>query len=360
MFPSAIRLTSVDIPSRATWLTVSNPPFDTLFGDYPPHIKPLTGPEPLGGAGGHSGSRLWRYRAAAGQFVLRAWPPERPGRAHLERVHYWLSRTADLEFTPVPVRDISGQSLQEYAGRLWEVAPWLNGAPDCGHAPTSGHLRAAFAALAAFHVRLADLGHRGFSPGLVERHQSIRRLIDGEFDLLEGVCSGRRDREGGPRDQVLRWLKLARLLARDVEDRLRAAVTRVVFLQPCLRDARPEHFLFDGQRVSGLVDFGAMGIETVAADLARLMGEWLEGDSTARRDALATYEAVRPLDPSESALIEVFECSSALLIGERWARWHYLEQRTFDDPEAVTRGIEKSAARLERLLQTGSGAGNRQ
>jgi homoserine kinase type II len=274
-------------------------------------------------------------------------------------VHHWLSLTADLGFTPVPVRDNSGQSLREYAGRLWEIAPWLNGAPDCGNIPRAAHLRAAFAALAALHVRLADLGYRGCSPGLIARHQSIRELIDGGFDLLEDVCSGRRERECGPREHALRWIKLARSLARDVENRLRSAVTRVAFLQPCLRDARPEHFLFEGERLSGLVDFGAMGVETVAADLARLIGEWLEGDSSARRDALAAYEAVSPLDPSESALIEVFEYSSALLIGERWARWHYRENRWFDDPRAVTRGLDKSAAQLERLLPTATGAGLR-
>jgi homoserine kinase type II len=124
-----------------------------------------------------------------------------------------------------------------------------------------------------------------------------------------------------------------------------------------LRDARPEHFLFEGESLSGLVDFGAMGIETVAADLGRLIGEWLAGDSSARRDALAAYEAVRPLDRSELELIDVFECSAAILIGERWARWHYLENLSFDDPLAVTRGLQKSSAQLERLLRTSTGAG---
>jgi len=347
----------MDIPSRAICFTVSNPPFDKLFLDYPLHVRPLAGPERLGGAGGHSGSRLWRYRSAAGQFVLRAWPPFGPGRPHLERVHHWLSLTSDLGFTPVPIRDISGQSLRENAGRLWEIAPWLGGAPDFGIAPSSGHLRAAFAGLAALHLRLADRRCQGFSPGLIERHQTIRQLIDGGFDLLEDVCTNRRESGCGPREHALLWIKLAQLLARDVENRLGSAVPRVVFLQPCLRDARPEHFLFECERLSGLVDFGAMGIETVAADLARLIGEWLEGDRSARRDALAAYESVRPLDPSESALIEVFEWSSAVLIGERWARWHYLENRTFDDPGAVARGLDKSSARLERLLLAATGGG---
>ena len=81
-----------------------------------------------------------------------------------------------------------------------------------------------------------------------------------------------------------------------------------------------------------------MGVDTVAADLARLIGEWLDGDPAARREALASYEQVRPLDPAEARLIAVFETTTALLIGERWVRWHYVENRRFDDPKAVAKG----------------------
>ena len=123
----------------------------------------------------------------------------------------------------------------------------------------------------------------------------------------------------------------------------------MVPLQPCLRDARPEHFLFEDDRVSGLVNFGAMGVDCVAGDLARLMGEWLNGDSAARALALAAYERIRPLDAAEAALIDAFASSSALLIGEHWIRWHYLEGRRFDDPAAVAQGIARGVAQLGRL-----------
>jgi homoserine kinase type II len=327
---------------------VLNPNFDALFRDYPDRVRPLAHPEPLGGAGGQSGARLWRYRGAAGEFVLRAWPSHGPGRDHLELVHHWLSLTTDLGFTPIPIRDNFGQSLREFDGYHWEIAPWLKGAPDCEHSPSSGHRRAAFVALAAFHLRLAALGKQGPSPGLFGRHRSIRQLIDGGFDRIETTCRAKKNVADGPHDHALRWLGLARTRAPVAEARLASVVSRVVHLQPCLRDARPEHFLFDGERLSGLVDFGAMGIETVAADLARLIAEWLGGDSVARHDALAAYESLRPLDTTEATLIEVFEASAAILIGERWIRWHYIENREFDDPEAVTRGIRKSITQLER------------
>ena len=149
-----------------------------------------------------------------------------------------------------------------------------------------------------------------------------------------------------------RWLGLARAIAPHLLGPLRDAAGRVVSLQPCLRDARPEHFLFEGDRVSGLVDFGAMGVDCVVGDLARLMGEWLAGDRSARTEALAAYERIRPLDAAESSLIEAFASSSALLIGEHWIRWHYIEGRRFDDPQAITQGIARGLAHIERLAIT--------
>jgi homoserine kinase type II len=130
---------------------------------------------------------------------------------------------------------------------------------------------------------------------------------------------------------------------------LRAASTQVVPLQPCLRDARPDHFLFEGDRLTGLVDFGAMGRDTVAGDLARLMAEAIGPDRPARALALAAYEAIRPLEGPEFALIDDFERANALLGAGRWARWHLLDRRTFDDPEAVSRGLRRGLERLDEI-----------
>jgi homoserine kinase type II len=120
-----------------------------------------------------------------------------------------------------------------------------------------------------------------------------------------------------------------------------------------LRDARPEHFLFDKDELSGMVDFGAMAVDTVAGDIARLIGEWFNDDRSAHAIAIESYERVRPLDSVETSLIGLFQAATTLLIGERWIRWHFLESRHFDDAQAVTWGLERSIKPLERLvLQT--------
>jgi homoserine kinase type II len=149
--------------------------------------------------------------------------------------------------------------------------------------------------------------------------------------------------------QGRRWLSMARdvlpRVAPWIHDRARLEVP----LQPCLRDARPEHFLFQGDVLSGLVDFGAMGIDCIAGDLARLLGEWLPDQMDLRAAALDAYAGVRTLDDSEAALIAAFEAAADVLIAGHWLSWHLLEKRRFDDPGAVARGVARGLARLERL-----------
>jgi Ser/Thr protein kinase RdoA (MazF antagonist) len=358
-----------------------------LLARYPRPFQPMDEPESLGGAGGFSGARLWRYRSARGILVLRLWPPHGPGRVHLEQVHRWLLLTEDLGFVPAPIADRSGRTLQEHAGGFWELAPWMPGAAEAARPPATVRVRSAFAAMAAFHQRLAGERRSGTSPGLGHRHEAVAHLLRGGFDALERAIRAAdvtardearplstfaRSWEGeppgepmgparteprppgiAPVDLAMRWLGLARAIAPRLLDPLRVAAGCPAPLQPCLRDARPEHFLFEGDRVTGLVDFGAMGVDCVAGDLARLMGEWLDGDPTARSEALAAYERIRLLEAGEAALIDAFASSSALLIGEHWVRWHYIERRRFDDPSAVAQGIARGLAYLERLALEG-------
>jgi homoserine kinase type II len=321
-----------------------------LLARYPIRVQPLDRPECLDGAGGLSGAWLWRYRSGLGVLVLRGWPPHGPGRAHLEQVHRWLLSAAELGFVPAPIADRSGGTLQGHEGRFWELAPWMPGAAEAARPPAPARVRSAFAALAAFHERLGGEHRMGASPGLGQRHTEVAHLLRGGFDALEQAIrrpGAAAQAETSP--MALRWLGLARTVAPRLLDPLRAAAGRVVPLQPCLRDARPEHFLFDGDRVTGLVDFGAMGVDCVAGDLARLMSEWLDDDPTARAEALAIYERIRPLDPAEAALIDAFSASSAFLIGAHWIKWHHVEGRRFDEPSAVARGIARGQTLLERL-----------
>src|SRR5262249_8929486 len=54
-------------------------------------------------------------------------------------------------------------------------------------------------------------------------------------------------------------------------------------LQPCLCDVWHDHLLFEGDRLTGLVDYGAVKLDHVAVDLARLLGSLLDDDESSWR-----------------------------------------------------------------------------
>src|SRR5206468_3640782 len=70
-------------------------------------------------------------------------------------------------------------------------------------------------------------------------------------------------------------------------------------LQPCLCDPWHDHVLFDGDRLTGIVDYGAAKVDHVSVDLARLLGSLVGDDADAWQRGLGAYRSVRPLAPDE-------------------------------------------------------------
>jgi Ser/Thr protein kinase RdoA (MazF antagonist) len=323
-----------------------NSPGKALFDRYSASTRPTSPVKPLGNAGGLSGARLYRFESVRGPLVARRWPLDGPDLVRLIPIHAWLKSAGDLGFVAVPVPTLDGRTIVDLDGRTWEIDPWMPGEADLGRPPSTAHLRAGFAGLAAFLGRLARERTIEPSPGLAHRLEEIDRLRVGEFAQIRAAL------DRSPGDPALMparlWLDRAVILAPSVAEATRQAASRRLPVQPCLRDARPDHFLFEGDRLAGLVDFGAMARDSVAGDLARLLGEWVGPDRSARGEALMAFEAVLPLTEAELRAIEVFRSANALLGAARWARWHFLEGRTFDDPEAVVRGLNRG---LERLVE---------
>lgn len=251
---------------------------------------------------------------------------------------------------PVPLADRQGRTVIEAAGRHWELAPWLPGSAERSRPPAPARVAAALAGLAQLHGVFEDEFGCGTSPGMAARRDEVEGLLRGGFDRLEAIIRGAEDDPAAP--AALRWIARARGLAPGLRDELRREAAGVTRLQPCLRDARPEHFLFEGERLTGLVDYGAMGVECVAADLARLLLDWLDNPRDWER-ALAAYRAVRPIGPDEAGLIGAFARSAAVLGGGRWVRWHFAEGRRFERPGAAMEGIARGLERMERLAPLG-------
>lgn len=316
-----------------------------VLSQYPPDCQPISAPIPLGNAGGLSGSRLWRFNAGRGELVLRRWPEDAPSFDHLIRIHDWLDHTARLDFVPRPIRATGGRTLVLNADRAWELTPWKPGSPALAAPPPSSVVKSAFTGLAAFHQSLAHYSAAAPVAELADRARELEHLLAHSLvewrDVIDRAEST--DKCVAPARQ---WIDLAQLTAPRILPTLHAAASISVPSQPCIRDCRPDHFLFEGETLTGLVDFGAMDIGSVAGDLARLLAEWLPFDSTLRSDAIEAYSALRPLAADELRLIPVYENSAAILGGSRWLRWHFLERRQFESPSAVQDGLRKSIDRL--------------
>ena len=57
-------------------------------------------------------------------------------------------------------------------------------------------------------------------------------------------------------------------------------------LQPAIRDLWHDHLLFTGDQLTGLIDFDAMQMDSIALDLTRCLGSLVPGDTAKWRRVL--------------------------------------------------------------------------
>jgi len=317
---------------------------------------PVKQMECLDGAGGFSGAQFWRLTTASSCFCLRRWPREHPSPRKLRWIHGVLAHVWDQGFRvvprPVPSRD--GQTFVEADGYLWELAPWLPGRADYHERPSATRLRAAMQALARFHAAAVTFPAKssyGNSPGINERLRSLGALMGGGLaELRHGMGANAAvwpdlAARAGP---LLDRLSLA---APAVQRRLAGVENRQWPLQPCVRDIWHDHVLFEEDRVTGIIDFGAMRTDHVAVDIARLLGSLARDAAGDWQIGLEAYAQVRPLSADELDLIKAFDESSVLMSGLSWIEWVFLQRRRFEQPAVILARVDENLERLSNLIQ---------
>lgn len=120
-------------------------------------------------------------------------------------------------------------------------------------------------------------------------------------------------------------------------------------LQPCLRDVWHDHILFVGDEVTGIIDPSACRSETVAGDIARLVGSLVGDDRRGWETALTAYQTVCRLSIDERAAVELFDRSGVLLSGMTWVQWIAMEGRPVDDRERVLARMTTILSRLQNM-----------
>lgn len=351
--PSAARLTGRARDAFAAW-----------FGA----VEPEGGS--LGGAG-FSGCWIGRVRPLGGGqwFVLKSFVPD-ASRERAAWVHGFVRHLAGCGVAEVPVaRETSrGETVVTDAGGIhWELVPFVEGVVT--DAPSVPQAAAALMALARVHVAAATLpGHspvRGPSPGMLRRRAQAAELIARPWgsrvmrtvtDASAAVLA-RRDLACDVVESPAGRSALRILAAWPVEH---------VPLQVVLRDIWSDHVIYAadfGERVAGIVDVHASGVDTPAADIARLAGSWrsVHGSRTADpalawARALTAYESVRPLEPTERRLVASLHAAGVLCGLDNWFRWTLEEGRTFPNPAAVLSRIDRLLADMPAAVERLSGS----
>jgi homoserine kinase type II len=252
------------------------------------------------------------------------------------------ARTAGLPFVPRVESTRNGRTVVEAAGRVWDVTEWMPGRADFHANPTDARLFAAVEAVARLH----EAWSRFTPPGPVPCPAVERRWRAlGEWD--HPVAAGWRPRPT-PDDLVaphaeIAWDRLPALVAR-----ARAALVPwlqvPVPVQPCLCDVWHDHVLFDGDRVTGLIDYGAAKVDHVAVDLARLLGSLVPGEPDRMTAAVRAYQRIRPLPQPE--LVELLDGTGVVVGVTNWLRWLYHDGRTYPDRSAVARRVGELVRRF--------------
>ncbi|MCH7727709.1 MAG: phosphotransferase [Planctomycetes bacterium] len=311
----------------------------------------------LGTAGGFSGAAFWRLATPNGPICLRRWPPEHPTRERLAWIHGVLRHVEKTGFalTPVPISAHSGDSFVDHDRHFWEMTPWLSGSADYDRAPSRQRLEAAMATLAEFHVAAASvpgcLPRNDKSPGIASRLDQLRSLKNEGCDQIEKKLSQAHSDWQQLVERSHRVLACFRSLVDSVEHDLARQQNLVSPLQVCIRDIWHDHVLFTGDSVSGIVDFGAMRVESVAGDVARLVGSLVADDEKGWQIGIDAYQEVRPLVLTQQQLIRTFDRSSVLMSGMNWLTWIFLEDRQFRDRETIIARLDRILMRLQGVCR---------
>ncbi len=284
----------------------------------------------LAEAGGFSGAVLYQVESPQGRFCLKRHEPGLLRADQLAWIHAVLEHAAaqGIGWLARPVLTRGGVPFVECRGAFWELTPWMPGRADFHCRPSRARTQAALRALARFHLAVAtfpDARASGYPPAVLRRREALRRLQR----LAQEAIPWKRvaDTEVRRSLQSL-WPRALERLPELLREE--AAVARLtVPLVPCIRDVWDAHVFFQGEEVVGLIDFAGMGLDTVATDLARLLGSMTCPGHPWWAAGVEAYEQLRRLDSSEQRLLSWLDRSLVVAAVGTWVRRLCLEQRQY-------------------------------
>ena len=309
-------------------------PFAEVLAHYPEPIRTVEWFR-LESSGGLSGAAIWRGDRNRQPLVAAKCYPSEIDPADVARRHVWCAAAvrAGLSFVPGTLSASDARTVVVRAGRCWELATWMPGEADFEARPSRVKLLGACDAV----IDLLE-AWRGFGVCMAALLAVSNRLnLFAEWE--------RRPLSETPISEALLHRASAVLAAHlpGAIASLAPWAERKLPCQPCVRDLRREHFLFTGDALTGLIDYGAAAWDTPATDAARMLGELAGGDAELYGLGLARFaERLGPaVCPSE--LVRVLDHTGVVGSIIRWL----LRLQRGELPKAPIGDI---GMRLERLV----------
>lgn len=324
---------------------------------------------PVGG--GLSGAIV--YRAAgdrAQRWAVRGWPPSVSGE-RVSEVHrvMRLARQAGCRWTPaVELAVVSGatRSWTIAAGRVWDCCEWMPGRPPGAHDDPAAVLRQTAAAVAQFHAAVSSLAPPPATappPIPVAAVKSRLQRLAELGPLLDPLLASRTflsplQGTASATQRALDCLRQVWASQRLRALRLLEPWTGIAFKQQYVfRDIHLGNVLFHEGRLSGIVDYDAVRIDSPATDLARLIGSvrlvlppeaWDHSEETLWGEMLSVYREVGEFSTQEEQLSRVLAEVSPLISLANWLVWVVVERRSFPGPAA---GVDERIEGWTRIMR---------
>jgi len=322
-----------------------------------PAIGNVGDSEPL--VPGFSGTSLWKVTAAAGVFVLRRHPADSVSPEQLRFVHAVTTHVGQGGFRglALALRGNFGECFVIREGLLWQVHPWLSGESLGEKRPTAQQVTLAMQTLADWHVAASNFPRQAEWPTLTIPAATTRREQRlNEIQSQIGRWGNAIDDHLGTtaREAAATVLALFPLVAQQLHEPWLNASRIKAPIQPCIRDIWRDHVLFaaDGA-VSGLIDLFGLGWDSVATDVARLLGSLAVDDPELWKVGVDAYHARRTLSDDERRLAEVYDLVNVAVSGCNWVDWLFVERRPFINIEGAIARLEHFAERMKRRVKIG-------
>lgn len=317
------------------------------FGITPQSISPAP-------SQGFSGAGIWKVTDLQGQsFSVKRHNEFAPD--HLAWIHRVLrhTRICDCDFVPEVRQTENGNSHLEFDNAIWETSSWMPGEAGFADHPNDERLKNAMKALAKFHQSAAQVNF-DFRPS-----PGVKRRSDALADLPNTLRRAAQSIQNSPNLQPQTELQttlqsLNRIASTCIDqhaDALKTMLQQTLPLQPVIRDLWHDHLLFTEDRLTGLIDFDAMQMDSIAMDLTRCLASIVPDDPDRWGFALTAYASVRPIQRSEMDLIDVIDPINVILSAANWLKWIAIERRHFANPGAVRTRLGTINRRLVNLVQ---------